>query len=84
MHLDEEILEDPFRLLVVATDLTGTHGEDLLAALSQIPDLRIRALAPIVPSLEDVFMAATRRSWDEVTDPLMAAAEPAPSEGKNT
>ena len=77
VRVDEEILAGPFRVLVAETDLEGVDGEALFAALSGVNDLRIRALAPIVPSLEDVFMAATRRSWDEVTDPLVATPEPA-------
>lgn len=77
VRVDEEILDGPFRVLVAETDLEGVDGEALFAALSGVNDLRIRALAPIVPSLEDVFMAATRRSWDEVTDPLVATPEPA-------
>ena len=84
VRLDEEILEGPFRVFVVETDLSDIDGETLFEALAPLKGLRIRALSPIVPSLEDVFMAATRRSWDEVADPLdmqeSSAAEPTPSD----
>ena len=42
-----------------ATDL----GEKLLTALPAL-GYRIRSLGRTQPSLEDVFLAATRRSWD--------------------
>jgi len=39
-------------------------GEQLLASLSRRPDLRLRSFHKLKPSLEEVFMAATRRSWE--------------------
>jgi ABC-2 type transport system ATP-binding protein len=39
-------------------------GETLLRALVSRPALRIRSLAPRKASLEDVFLSATRRSWE--------------------
>ena len=41
--------------------------------LLQIKDLRVRALSRAHPTLEDVFLAATRRSWDAVAAPKPAA-----------
>ena len=38
-------------------------GEQLLAALPAL-GYRVRSLGRTQPSLEDVFLAATRRSWD--------------------
>jgi ABC-2 type transport system ATP-binding protein len=40
-------------------------GEALLGALLGA-GLRVRALSRAHPTLEDVFLAATRRSWDVV------------------
>ncbi len=39
-------------------------AERILAALAATPGLRIRAFAPNRATLEDVFLAATRRTWD--------------------
>ena len=50
----------------VATLMTATSaelGEKLLAALPAA-GCRVRSLSRTQPSLEDVFLAATRRSWD--------------------
>ncbi|MEM7672219.1 MAG: ABC transporter ATP-binding protein [Verrucomicrobiota bacterium] len=59
-----------FRTLHVDTEMGGPEGEELLGILSQAGVEKVRSLSPIEPTLEDVFMAATRRSWDEVADPL--------------
>ena len=50
----------------VATLMTGSNadlGEKLLQVLP-VQGYRIRSLSRTQPSLEDVFLAATRRSWD--------------------
>ncbi|WP_052361633.1 ABC transporter ATP-binding protein [Geminisphaera colitermitum] len=39
-------------------------AEKILAALASAPGLRVRAFAPNRATLEDVFLAATRRTWD--------------------
>jgi ABC-2 type transport system ATP-binding protein len=59
-------------------------GEALLTAFARHGSLRVRSLARAHPTLEDVFLAATRRSWDTV-DKSGAAGEPpaAPSNGAN-
>lgn len=54
-----------FRCLSVATESDRDLGEPLLNALHG-RGLRVRALARVEPTLEDVFLAATRRSWDTV------------------
>lgn len=54
----------------VETDIDGAQGEDLLEALGALEGAKVRSVFPIEPTLEDVFMAATRRSWEEVSDPL--------------
>ena len=55
-------------------DLSGRHrldddlGEALLRTLLA-HELRVRAFSRKQPTLEDVFLAATRRSWDAVDRP---------------
>jgi ABC-2 type transport system ATP-binding protein len=58
-----------FRTIKLKTVNDEDVGEAILrACLSE--GLRVRALSRAHPTLEDVFLAATRRSWDAV------AAEP--------
>ncbi|MDB6167850.1 MAG: transporter related [Verrucomicrobia bacterium] len=52
-----------FRHLKLSTERDAELGEPLLRALSA-PGYRLRALSRAHPTLEDVFLAATRRSWD--------------------
>jgi ABC-2 type transport system ATP-binding protein len=47
----------------VVTSLSSDLGEKILHTLPK-HGFRIRALARTEPNLEDVFLAATRRSWD--------------------
>ena len=54
-----------FRRVTLTTSREDDFGEDLLRALLAA-DLRVRALSRATPTLEDVFLAATRRSWDVV------------------
>ena len=55
-----------FRRITVTTSREDELGETLLRALLA-KDLRVRALSRAHPTLEDVFLAATRRSWDAVS-----------------
>jgi ABC-2 type transport system ATP-binding protein len=58
-----------YSLTVTATrDL----GEAFVRALARNDHLRLRALARAQPSLEDVFLTATRRSWEVVDRPEKA------------
>ncbi len=54
-----------FRSVTVATESAEELGEPLLRALLA-GDLRVRGLSRAHSTLEDVFLAATRRSWDAV------------------
>ena len=58
----------------VATS-ASLEGEDILAVLAQIPNLKVRSLSAVKPTLEDVFMAATKRSWDEVSPAVTVGEE---------
>ena len=49
----------------LATECQDELGERLLGALLAA-GLRVRSLSRVHPTLEDVFLAATRRSWDAV------------------
>jgi ABC-2 type transport system ATP-binding protein len=58
---------DGFRTLALVTERDEDLGEALLRAFAAEPRFRVRAVAREHPTLEDVFLAATKRSWD-VTD----------------
>jgi ABC-2 type transport system ATP-binding protein len=71
---------DGFRRITLTTNRDDELGEPLLRTLLA-KDLRVRALSRAHPTLEDVFLAATRRSWDTVA-PLepRSSASPRASE----
>jgi ABC-2 type transport system ATP-binding protein len=56
---------DGFRMVTLTTERSDELGEPLLRALLA-QNLRVRALSRAQPTLEDLFLAATRRSWDTV------------------
>jgi ABC-2 type transport system ATP-binding protein len=64
-----------FSTLTLTTERADELGEPLLRGLLE-KNFRVRALSRKYPTLEDVFLAATRRSWDAV------AAAPAPGNSK--
>ena len=55
-----------FRSLILTSSRDDDLGEPLLRALASDPRFRVRSLARAQPTLEDVFLAATRRGWDTV------------------
>lgn len=58
-----------FRHLTVTTERDDELGETLLQALAT-QNVRLRSLSRAHSTLEDVFLAATRRSWDVRSDDL--------------
>lgn len=55
-----------FHTVRLATERDEPLGEKLLPALASDPRFRLRGLAQEHPTLEDVFLAATKRTWDIV------------------
>lgn len=43
-------------------------GENLIAELASQPEIRLFSLVHQEPTLEDIFLAATRRSWEILSD----------------
>ncbi|MDP2138232.1 MAG: ABC transporter ATP-binding protein [Candidatus Didemnitutus sp.] len=54
---------DGFCVVTLTTDAESDLGERLLHALPPL-GYRLRAINRTLPTLEEVFLAATRRSWD--------------------
>ncbi len=64
-----------FRTVKLKTLTDDDAGEAILrACLSE--GLRVRSLSRAHPTLEDVFLAATRRSWDAVVEDTKAVGGP--------
>ena len=59
---------DGFRRVTITTAREDDLGEALLRALLS-RSVRVRSLGRSHPTLEDVFLAATKRSWDTVQKP---------------
>lgn len=58
-----------FRSLHLTTERDEPLGEELLRVLTSDSRFRLRGLSREHPTLEDVFLAATRRTWDMVDTP---------------
>jgi len=58
-----------FLRLTLTTMREDDLGENLLRALAADTRLRLRALTRVHPTLEDVFLAATKRGWEAVDAP---------------
>lgn len=56
---------DGFRMVTLTIERDDELGEPILQALLT-KQLRVRALSRAHPTLEDVFLAATRRSWEVI------------------
>lgn len=64
---------DGFRTALLLTAEERELGEALIAACLG-RGLRLRAISRAHPTLEDVFLAATRRSWDAIAPPPSRSA----------
>jgi ABC-2 type transport system ATP-binding protein len=72
---ESEADPDGFRRLTLITNRDDDLGESLLRSL-MAHNLRVRALSRSHPTLEDVFLAATKRSWDAVQGPARQSRQP--------
>lgn len=66
--LDSEEKTDGILKLTLKAEGSEDLGPKLIKALSESPDCTLRSLAPNVPNLEEIFLAATKRSWEETID----------------
>ena len=71
LKIAEQSSPDPvgFSTLRLVTDRDDSIGEPLMRALVSDTRFRLRGLSREHPTLEDVFLAATRRTWDIVGTP---------------
>ena len=75
LKITEQSQPDPvgFHTLRLVTDRDDSIGEPLMRAIVADPRFRLRGLTREHPTLEDVFLAATRRTWDVVDTPKRAS-----------
>ncbi len=75
LKITEQSPADPlgFHTLRLVTDRDESIGEPLMRALVADPRFRLRGLTREHPTLEDVFLAATRRTWELVDAPKRAS-----------
>jgi len=52
-----------FAAVLLSCPAPDADGEALLARLNSLPGLRVRAFRALEPGLEEIFLTATRRSW---------------------
>lgn len=71
LRISAETAADPlgFRRLTLTTERDDELGEPLLRALTS-QNCRVRSFSRTHSTLEDVFLAATRRSWDVRSEDL--------------
>jgi ABC-2 type transport system ATP-binding protein len=67
-----------FRTFMLTTPTNDDLGEALLRHFASGGEFRVRALSRAHPTLEDVFLAATRRSWDVRVDDIRKAGSRLP------
>jgi ABC-2 type transport system ATP-binding protein len=85
LHITEQSEADTngFRRVTLTTARDDDLGETLIRTLLA-RDLRVRSLTRANPSLEDVFLAATRRSWDAVIPPASENTAPKTENGASS
>jgi len=73
----DTVLDDPaFVAVQVTAPADRDHGEDILRVLGAAEGVRVRALRRRQAALEEVFLAATRRSHDTVSPAGRAPGRP--------
>ena len=66
--IEKESLSDSLNRFVIRIDDEGDFGAPLIQALGVAGKMKLRSLSPRVPNLEEIFLAATKRSWEETID----------------
>lgn len=66
--LDRQVKDGKKLNLYLRVEGNGELAPQLIAALGTSPTLKLHGLAPRTPSLEEIFLAATKRSWEETID----------------
>ncbi|MGB1128148.1 MAG: ABC transporter ATP-binding protein [Opitutales bacterium] len=63
--------------LILRIEAAGVLGPRLIDCLGKCHAFQLLSLAPAQPTLEEIFLAATKRSWEETIETKPAKTEPA-------
>lgn len=66
--LESTKLDEDRSKLIVRVEDEGVLGPRLIEALGKQSTFTLHSLAPREPTLEEIFLAATKRSWEETID----------------
>jgi len=66
--IDEGEVTNRRKKLILRVESAGVNGSDLIRILSQRKEFSLMSLASAEPTLEEIFLAATKRSWEETID----------------
>jgi hypothetical protein len=66
--LENSKIDDQRSKLIVRFEDEGTLGPRLIESLGKQNNFTLHSLAPRQPTLEEIFLAATKRSWEETID----------------
>ncbi len=66
--LESNKIDDGRSKLIVRIEDQGDLGPRLIEALGKQDSFTLYSLAPREPTLEEIFLAATKRSWEETID----------------
>lgn len=77
--IEDSEADDNQHKLVVRIESEALKGSDLIDILSKRSEFSLMSLSPSEPTLEEIFLAATKRSWEETIDkkPINPVAEEA-------
>ncbi|MCD8481220.1 MAG: ABC transporter ATP-binding protein, partial [Verrucomicrobia bacterium] len=64
IHRQQSVGSDGFVQYELTSKDGSNRAEELMRQLAATPELRVRGLQLVEARLEDVFLAATRRSWE--------------------
>ena len=76
--LNKQTSEDNRLALTVRVEGTGELGPQLIRALQASSECKLHSVAPQIPNLEEIFLAATKRSWEETIDVTKKKPTPVP------
>jgi ABC-2 type transport system ATP-binding protein len=74
VRIDERPNADFHRFMLINPE-NGQEGESILRQLVKTENLHVRSFRSMEPSLEDIFLTATRRSWEQPTEDLNSNEE---------
>ena len=67
-HFDCEKEDDETSSMRLIVEDTKFNGSDLMTAIQKESQCQLLSIAPDIPNLEAIFLAATKRSWEETIE----------------